>query len=174
MLDLQSASDVDIIKCCWSKFNYNFFLFHLVYIYTKTAPCNVTSSSLALLISVEQRGFFLFFSCVVLFCELYPGEGLQMRRLDGFGLFSFSPQPAADWARCCSNRLWRSDLHMDFPFLVGLLVTLLLANRTNIARLLLFVVPVAQHLPPSGTYYITLYNTQTCEVFNRYMWRTCT
>lgn len=37
---------------------------------------------------------FLFF-CVVLFCELYPGEGLQMRRLDGLGLFSFSPQPAA-------------------------------------------------------------------------------
>lgn len=65
---------------------------------------------------------------------------------------------------------------MDFPFLVALLVTLLLANRTNNVRLLLFAVPVAQHLPPSGTYSITLCvlcNTQTqkntgiLEVFYR-------
>lgn len=173
MLDIFKIGGLSLISVIWrSDLGQTFPLSCLVYIYTKTPPCNVTSSSLALLISVEQRQTIFF--CAVLFCELYPGEGLQMRRLDGFGLFSFSPQPAADWARCCSNRLWRSDLHMDFPFLVGLLVTLLLANRTNNARLLLFVVPVAQHLPPNGTYYITLYSTKTCKVFDRYVWSTCT
>lgn len=130
---------------------------------------------IALLISAETKTR-VFIFCVVLFCELYPGEGLQMRRLDGFGVFSFSPQPAADWAHCCSNGLWRSDLHMDFPFLVALLVTLLLANRTNNVRLLLFVVPLAQHLPPSGTYSIDVWvcnslqtwkNVGILEVFYR-------
>lgn len=52
---------------------------------------------------------------------------------------------------------------MDFPFLVALLVTLLLANRTNNARLLLVLFPASQNLPPTGTYSITLcvhYNAQ--------------
>lgn len=65
---------------------------------------------------------------------------------------------------------------MDFPFLVALLVTLLLANRTNNVRLLLFVVPLAQHLPPSGTYSIDVWvcnslqtwkNVGILEVFYR-------
>ncbi len=171
-----------LIKSCWSKFNYSdlrgdlsqtFLSFYLVYIYSNVAPCSIRFYSFSLLISVEDR---VFIFCVVLFCELYPGEGFQMRRLDGFGLFSFSPQLVAEWARCCSNGLQRRDLHMDFPFLVALLVTLLLANSTNNARLLLFVVPVAQHLPPSGAYSITLCAVQCgiLEVFYRGVCSTCT
>lgn len=41
-----------------------------------------------------------------------------------------------------------------FHFFVALLVTSLSANRTNKARRM-FVVPVAQHLPPNGTLCIT-------------------
>lgn len=58
-------------------------------VYCKAAPYSVM---LLFLTFIDLNA-----SIFVLCCcrKLYPGEGLHMRRLDGFGLISFSPQLAA-------------------------------------------------------------------------------